>query len=414
MELAENIEQVVTDIMPDVIDFLSNLVSFDSTSGKEHGAMKYLYDKFSGLDADIEKVPLGDSIKNDTDYSSPITGISYDGRFNLRVCKKGSGGGKKLLFNTHVDVVPPSEGMQEPWKARIENGTLFGRGACDAKGQVAAIYAVYKMLEKLNITPAGDVIAHLVVEEENGGNGTLAMARRSEAADGCVVLEPSDGKIYTSIRGAIWFRILFFGKAGHSGEAKQTKSALLMAHRAIGLLEAYHAELLKKSRGFEFFDDHPNPMPITFGRLEAGNWPASAPNKAVMEGVLGLLPNKTKEDVCREFERVLMGDDTFDDKNCEITFTYRHDCSVVDKSHLLPSLLFDAAKKCGEERTFGAMTASCDAWFYNNILGIPTIVYGPGKLKFAHAINENIELDEISRAAKTLTAFALNFCEAGS
>src|SRR5437870_3033248 len=79
----------------------------------------------------------------------------------------------------------------------------------------------------------GDLVAHIVVEEEKGGNGSLAMAGTGGKADGCVVLEASDGKLFTSSRGAVWFHLELQGKAGHSGQAGQTRSALLMARDAI-------------------------------------------------------------------------------------------------------------------------------------------------------------------------------------
>jgi acetylornithine deacetylase len=301
--------------------------------------------------------------------------------------------------------------MIDPYAGRKENGIVYGRGACDAKGQVATIFLTLKVLEALEVQLAGNVITHLVVEEENGGNGTLAMARRGERADGCIVMEPSDGRLFTSIRGAVWFRLVLKGKAGHSGQAAVTRSALLMARDAIGVLERYHADLLAESRGFELFDVYPNPMPITFGRLHAGNWPASAPSEAVLEGVLGLLPNKTKEQVCQEMRQTLIegGGESLAD-NFELTFMYRHDSSVVDPGHALPQTILRAAGVAGTELEIAAMTASCDAWWYNNQLDIPTVVYGPGSLSVAHSKDEHVKMSDIAEAAEVLTHTILAYC----
>jgi acetylornithine deacetylase len=239
------------------------------------------------------------------------------------------------------------------------------------------------------------------------------MVRRGEKADGCVVLEPSDGKVFTSIRGAVWFRLALKGKAGHSGAAGATRSALLMARDAIGILERYHADLLEQSRGFELFDSHPNPMPITFGRLQAGNWPASAPSEAVVEGVLGLLPNKTKEQVCEEMRQALIdgGDEALAD-NFDLSFMYRHDSSVLDTRHELPQTMLRAAGETGAPLEIGGMTASCDAWSYNNQLKIPTVVYGPGTLAVAHSKGEHIKLSDIAAAAEVLVQTILDYCRA--
>ena len=263
----------------------------------------------------------------------------------------------------------------------------------------------------MKIRLCGDLIAHLVVEEENGGNGTLAMIRRGEKADACIVLEPSDRKLFTSIRGAVWFKIIFKGKAGHSGAAGASKSALLMARDAIGILEKYHANLLAESKGIPLFDAYENPMPITFGSLQAGNWPASTPSKAVLMGVLGFLPDKTYDEICGEmYDALKNGLDQLARDNFEIEFMYRHNSSVINPEHSLPSAIKRAGEELQKTILISAMTASCDAWFYNNQLKIPTVVFGPGSLKVAHSKMEQIAMGDIAEAAAILLDFIINYC----
>jgi acetylornithine deacetylase len=256
-------------------------------------------------------------------------------------------------------------------------------------------------------------VAHLVVEEENGGNGSLAMARRGEKADGCIVLEPTEGAVHTSVRGAVWFRITLSGKAGHSGQASVSRSALLMARDAMAILEDYHDRLLAESRGLPLFDPYPNPMPLTFGRLQAGTWPASAPSQAVIEGVLGLLPNRTKEEVCEGIRASLASSpDEYLASHFDLHFMYRHDSSVLDPEDALPRTILAAGERAGARLRVSGMTASCDAWFYRNALGIPTVVYGPGALKHAHTRDERIAGDEIAQAAEVLAHTAREYCGA--
>jgi acetylornithine deacetylase len=408
---ADLIRRTVEDLLPDAQRFLRELIAIPSLPGQEADAMLYCEREFRQLGVDVQRIPLSDTLRNDPDYSDPVPGIAYDGRFNLRVVRAGRDGGKKLIINAHTDVVPSSEGMTDPFNPREENGVVFGRGACDDKGQIALFYLALKVLRSLGRRPRGDLVGHLVVEEENGGNGTLAMARTREKADGCLVLEASERKLFTAIRGAVWFRLVLRGRAGHSGQAAQTRSALLMARDAIAILERYHASLLASSRGQPLFDVFPNPMPITFGRLQAGNWPAAAPSQAVVEGVLGLLPNKTKEQVCQEMREVLAhgGDESFA-RNFELSFMYRHDSSVVDPGHPFPQAFLASAKRVGAPVEVGAMTASCDAWFYNNQLGIPTAVFGAGSLKVAHSKDEQLALRDLAEAACVLAAFVSDFC----
>lgn len=405
------ISRTVQALLPETQDFLCHLLAFPSTSGKELAAMRYAHRAFRPVSSQARRVKMSDSLLSDPDYSTPIPDLRYNGRFNVRAVRKGKGGGRKVVFNAHLDVVPPSEDMQEPWTPRVEGDVIYARGACDAKGQAATAYLVFKALDRMGIRLKGDVIAHLVVEEENGGNGTLAMIRQGEQADACVVLEPTDSKVYSSIRGAVWFKLVLTGKAGHSGSAGQTRSALLMARDAIAILEKYHAGLLAASKGIALFDAYPNPMPITFGSLQAGNWPATAPSRAVLMGVLGLLPNKTKEQVCAEMRAALeQGTDEFFRQNMALEFMYRHDSSVLDPAHDLPAGLLRAASAANVRAEISAMTASCDAWLYNNQLGIPTVVYGPGSLKVAHSKAEQVSMQDIGNAARVLLAFLLDYC----
>ncbi len=406
----ETIRSTVDELVPSAVQFLSKLISFPSTSGNEHELMGWAEEAFGELGVEVTRVPLSDTIKQDEDYSSPIPDLRYDGRFNLRLRLPGSGAGRTLLFNTHTDVVPPSQGQQKPFEAVRSEGVIHGRGACDAKGQVATIWLVLAALVKLDARPAGDLLAHLVVEEENGGNGTLAMARAGEKADACIVMEPTAGRIFTSVRGAVWFRLVCEGKPGHSGRAGETISALALARKAMDVLERYHAELLAASRGIPLFDKYENPMPITFGRLTAGDWPATAPARATLEGVLGLLPNKTRHEVMDEFRAALASADPMLAERVRVEFIYRHDSHVLDPEHALPTGLHACSADWGLPAEIDAMTASCDSWMYNNQLGIPTVVYGPGTLSYAHTNEEQIAVRQIADAGCVLADFALRWC----
>jgi len=405
------IQAAVKKALPETQKFLCEIIKYPSVSGQEHDLMLFLQKALVSRNVQIEQIPLSNALINDPDYCNPVTDIKYNGRFNLRLSRPGTGNGRKLLFNAHTDVVPASEGMTHAWQPVIEGDIIYGRGACDDKGQIALFYLVMKVLDEMGLKLKGDIVAHLVNEEENGGNGSLAMARTGETADFCIVLEPTENRLLTSIRGAVWFKIKFKGIAGHSGTVGQTKSALLMARDAIAILEKYHANLLKSSRGFKLFDASPNPMPITFGKLQTGNWPAAAPNAATLEGVLGFLPNKTKEDICKEMKAALI-EGGLAENDFELSFMYRHDCSVLDPQHEGPQMMLKSAAAAGHPLTLDGMPASCDAWFYNNQLKVPTLVFGAGTLKVAHSIKENIATTDIARAAEILLNFIAEYCEA--
>ncbi|HQP97976.1 MAG TPA: M20/M25/M40 family metallo-hydrolase [bacterium] len=409
-----DIGQAIERLLPQTREFLCNLIRYPSTPGQEQDAVDYAAKAFSAISDKVEPIPIQNSIRDDEDYSTPIPDLTYNGHRNMRVVRKGSGGGQSLLFNTHLDVVPASENQENAFDPTVSDGIIRGRGACDAKGQVATLFLVLSTLKELGVSLFGDIILHLVVEEEVGGNGTLAMIRRGEKADGAIILEPTDLHILSSVRGAVWFRVIFEGRAGHSGSGG-TISALKMARQVMDKLDDYHANLLAASKGIALFDKFANPMPLTFGKLSAGKWPAAAPNHAVLEGVLGFLPNKTRFQIMDEMRNVIAdAGDEWLREHTRIEFMYRHDSHVLDPQHPLVQNLHAQCLAENLKSEISAMTASCDSWFYNNQLGIPTVVFGPGSLGHAHSSEEQISLDQIAAAARVLLQFIPGWCETAS
>jgi len=396
----------------DITKLLCDLIRIPSTVGNEAPVAQLLNDRLQGIADEVSFVPVTEDIRNDPDFSYPVRGLQYGDRPNVRAVKKGCGGGKSLLFNTHMDVVPPSSMQERPYDPWVEDGIVYGRGACDAKGQLVTAWALLAVLSDMGLTPGADITVHYVIEEEIGGNGTLAMARLGDRADAAIVLEPSDFVILPQIRGAVWFETTIYGQSGHSGKPGGTVSALLKSIEAIDAFTEYHARCLAESRGkYPLFDQFPNPAPLTVGQLEAGDWPAQAPQKAVLKGVLGILPDRTKEQVMEEMRQALKssGDPWLAD-HFEMEFTYRHDASVIEPDHPLASALGAACEASGRDCRVSAMTASCDAWLYNNQLGIPTVVFGPGSLGVAHSDSEQIAVDEILKAAEVLATFVADWC----
>ena len=393
-------------LQDEMTDFLDKLVRFESLSSYEGSAMEFVYEQFSAVADECEKIPVPEDIVDDPDYSFRIDDRPYAGRPNVRAVLKGDGTGKSVLMNAHVDVVPPSQGQERPFDPYVEDGIMYGRGTCDDKGQITAVWTVFKAMKKLGIKPKGDVIFHCVIEEETGGNGTLALIRRGEEADCCLNLEPAENNVLASVRGAVWFTGTVYGRAGHSGSAQTTVSALKMAIEAMNIIEDYNQDLLERTHSEDpLFLKFKNPMPVTFGRLEAGDWPAMAPQKAEFKGVFGLLTTP-KEEVMREMEERVrtLGPEWLDD-HFEITFTYRHDTSRVDPGHPLVQLLTGSYGDVGVKSEVSAANYGADGWFYNNILGIPTVATGCGSIGDAHTSHENVVLKDIANEAAALVVF---------
>jgi len=383
------------------VRLLMELITFRSLRGQEKEIGRFLLAQVEGLVDSAELVPVPDAIQADPDYSFRLDDFSYAGTANLRARLNGRAGGRTVAFNTHLDIVPPSPRQENPFVPRASDGKVYGRGACDAKGQIATLWLVLKTLRDLKLGPKGNVVVDFVVEEECGGNGTLAVVRNGLAADGAVVLEPTDLEVAHLVRGAVWFAILATGKAGHSGSPASTRSALKTAVNIMQAVEQVHEELLAVSRNaVPKIAAHPNPMPCTFGMLHAGNWPAATPSEAVLKGVFGFLPPFRRQDIQ---ERLTQAVRPF---SADIRFNMlRSDPSFIPEGHPLVQTLVEAAREAGAPSRPEFMNASCDSWRYVEQLGIPAVVFGPGSLTAAHAADENISIDDIRKAALTLITF---------
>ena len=390
LSLSEQIDKAV----PDTIDFLRGLLEIPSLSGHEEAATEYIFNAFRALGCECRLAEIPRDLSSDPLYAFVNGRPQHENRYNV-IAKLGSGPGG-IVFNTHIDTVPPANDI--PFMLRGD--VIYGRGTCDAKGQLAVIYLVYKALLDAGSILAAPVTAHFVVEEENGGNGSLAILRSEDMKfDRAVVLEPTQLKIMTAARGAIWFRIKFHGVSGHSGDASKSYSALLYAIQGMKLITAYHQELLDLQRGTSPFEKYANPMPLTFGALHSGRWPSIIPDEAILEGVLGFLPGKTDSDICDELCKAL---DTEELRGrCEIEFTFRRNPVVTSRDNPLVADMAVACERAGITPVLDVLTCFCDAWIYG-MCNIPVVVFGAGSLSDAHSAHEIVTVSELKKAALVL------------
>jgi len=400
-------------LLPDAIDFLCEMIKYPSTRGNEGEVNRFIYEKMRELSDYAQLVPIPESFVTHPAYSWPLEGSSYSENYNVRLrINPGSTRKGSLIINAHTDVVPASKNQADAFVPRVVNGTVYGRGACDDKGQIAVIYLVLKALAKLHLRPLSAITVDIVIEEENGGNGTLFAIQDAPKADAAIVMEPSELKIMPAVRGAVWFEITLTGRPGHSGRAAESVSALKLAIQAMEIIEDYHDELLKRSRGInQLFDQYEDPMPVTFGVLNSGDWPATIPALASLKGVFGFLPNMHVAEVQEGImEALKKRGDPWLREHFEVKFNMlNNDGSEISADHPLVESLIDSASWAGIEPSISALTAACDAWRYNNTLGIPTVVMGAGSLKHAHSNIEQISIDDIRQMAKVLIKFISNW-----
>jgi len=391
-------------------NFLMDLVAIPSLRGNEGPAARFTHEQFKPLVDECELVKIDDSFMQDPEYNWPIEGFTYKDTPNVECVIKGKGGGKRIVFNAHLDVVPPSEGQVDAFNPKFEDGCIWGRGSQDDKSGVAIGYAMAMLIKERGVKPKNDMVFHWVIEEENGGNGTLAMIRRGVKADAAISLEPSNLDIIPAYRGAAWFEVCTYGKSAHSGKTEGRVSALDKAVQVMEIFTRYHDRLLSQSRGLEYFDEFADPMPLTFGECHCGVWPAQVPAEAVLKGLIGFLTNRTYQQVHEEMRAAILEEgDEWLKTHFDLKFNMlNNNAYSIPATHPLVTGLGKVVESHDLPVKVVGRTAASDAYMYYNE-GIPIVTFGAGPDGVAHQKDERVNLDTIIKAAEVLVDFCDQF-----
>lgn len=393
-------------------DLLGRLIACRSLPGAEGEIQEILFDLLSRQSFPARRAPVEETLTADPDYT-PVPGHgSYRGRPNVLVRWAGTGGGRSAIVNTHTDVVPAAEAL---FTAAREGGLVRGRGACDAKGQVVTLLLALSALRELDIRLDGDLEAQFVIEEESGGNGSLAVLAGGAKADAAVVLEPTGLVPRSANRGAAWFRLSVEGRSVHMGRYAEGRSAFDEMLGLAGLLKDYEASLRAASRGTPGFPDDPSPVVVNIGRVRSGDWPSTVPGQAVIEGGIAFLPNRTARRIEAEVRDLIASRATpwaREHANFELS-GLRNEAFETPAGHpAVRAFRAAAAEVLGPVPAEG-WNASCDARLFYHRGGMPALVFGAGELRHAHADDERIDLGDIVRAAEVLVRFLVRWCGAG-
>lgn len=392
-------------------EFLVDLIKLESTSGSETEAISFALGKFSQAGCDCRLAPIPDEIRSDPEYSHPAEPMSYAGRSNLIATKSGKGGGKSLILQTHIDTVPAGD-WPEAFTPREEGDVIFGRGACDAKGHIAAIWLAMAALEEAGIELSGEAQAQIVLEEEFGGNGALSLLRQGCKADAVMVMESSELQIHPANRGAIWFRIEIEGVPKHMGRKFEGISAIDLSCKVIQALYEYEKQIIADSANYPGFERYDSPVQVNVGMLHSGEWPSMVAASAVIEGGVGFLPNRSMDQVKREVKAVIEGiDDPWLREHYKLSWPKLHNDSYeTDYSHPAVLALQKSCKESGLDSEVFGWNVSCDARLYAKIGNMPTIVFGAGSIVDAHAHNEKIDFNELVKSAEVAARFIAEWC----
>jgi acetylornithine deacetylase len=412
-ELRKALEAAAARHLPEARDLLCDLIRIPSVAGQERPAIDCMRDRCRELKGEIELVPVPDGITADEDYSFGDEAFDYTDRPNFAFHRRGRGGGRSLLFSSHLDVVPADPAWKDAFSPQIEGDRVIGRGACDAKGQVATAWLTLRLLDAVGVETKGTVSSQFVIEEEVGGNGALGMILAGQRADGALVMEGTDLQVHPANRGAVWYRLRITGKSVHMGRIREGVSAHDKAIQAIEIMRRYEQRLIAESRGQPLFVRYEQPVQLNVGIVRAGDWPSTVPGECLLEGGVGFLPNKRLADVKRELEEALRAEaDEWTREHFQLDFPKLHnDAYQTDPAHPFVQATAAACAEAGLKSEVFGWNVSCDARLYHHRGKMPTVVFGPGQISQAHATGEWIDVRQMGEAATAMALLVARWCE---
>jgi len=322
-----------------------------------------------------------------------------------------AGDGRTIIFDGHMDTVPAGNPDlwidKDPFSEEIIEGKLYGRGSADMKSSIAAfISAVKTVLDKSELE--GEVLVFLVSDEEASGMGTKDILSRGYTGDMAVVGEPTGLNVMIAHKGVARWRLATFGKSAHSSSPEKGVNAIYKMVNACLEIKRYSEELRTKKH---FLLGSPT---LSINMIRGGEKDNVIPDLCEASIERRLIPGEKLEDVESDLINILEGVKERDEE-----FQYKlQRCQYIPPSLIEPDaeavqLMKKAVKEVmGIEPKVLGFNATCEMIHLVNG-GVPTVIFGSGKLEQAHRINEYVEVDEIVKAAEIYARLIINATKGG-
>lgn len=329
------------------------------------------------------------------------------GRPNVIGRLRGGGGGRTLIFNAHLDTVT-IEGMEEPLAARIEDGKLFGRGAWDTKGGLAAGLSALLALHEAQVELAGDLIMVGTADEEYASLGTETVVKELQG-DGCVILEPSDLAVWVAHGGFVWAEVETEGVAAHGSLPDQGIDAIVKMGRVLTELDGLGQRLRRDKAFYSPLAGETMHPSLHASLIEGGREWSSYPDRCLLRLERRMIPGESAKDFEAELEDILS---RLAAEDPQLKAQWRTTFARAPWQATEGALLGALERACSVELGALPRRATGTIWTDAALMqeaGIPTAVFGP-KGEGKHAVVEYVEVDSVVTCARILARVAIDFC----
>jgi acetylornithine deacetylase/succinyl-diaminopimelate desuccinylase family protein len=311
--------------------------------------------------------------------------------------------GPHLVFNAHVDVVPPGSGWtHDPYGAEIVDGVMYGRGAADTKGGLAAIIVGIGALVRTGEVRCGRISVAAVADEEERQTGTNRLRETGLPADLVVVAEPTSLVPTIAHKGGALFSVLFTGVASHGSRPHLGINAIEHAARFISRVSE-HAKTLS-SRQHALLGS----PTLTVSEIDGGFAAFAVPDRCRVTIDRRLIPGESAESARAELDTIItVLHDELPEVRAVIKTMFAGPPMDTSESHPLITICRRSVESVvGHDPGTRASGGGTDAGIYSTFDRIPAVVLGPGDVNFAHAADEHIPLAELENAALVFARIA--------
>jgi acetylornithine deacetylase len=420
LETHSRIIAAVEERRGEVVAFLQRLIQFDSVTGNETEIQGFVAERLDAVGLEVDRFDSDpDVLRQYPGFLEPERPMA--GRPNIVGVWKGRGGGRSLLLNGHVDTVPlepMSEWERGPLSGSLAEGMVWGRGASDMKGGVAAMTMAVAVLKGLGLRPGGDVILESVVDEERTGLGTLACVHRGYRADAGICCETSDLEVMPACIGRMWFTIHVRGKPAGISARWEGVSAIDKAMKFVGAVEALEAMRIQDLR-HPLFPDNRGALPCAVTMFRSGTFPSIAPEEATLRGSMGLMPYedpaRVEAQLRAQIMRVCEADPWLRHNPAELTTKggYVAAGAEIPTDHPIVDAVGRSFRQVtGREPILSARMGASDTRFLIPLGHTPTVIFGPGPTSQMHAMNEHVPVENVITATKVLALAVHDWCDA--
>lgn len=393
---------------------LGRVVNAASQTGHERPAVEALaaVSAARGLAAAVVEHDLAEA-RGAPDY--PGEEAPRDELVGLEVRLAGTGPGR-LCLNGHIDVVGPGN---EPWQhppfaSERDGDRVYGRGSIDMKGGVLAALHAMAAVAAVGVRGTPEIVLQAVPSEEDGGLGTFAALLRDNRFDACLIPEPTAFDVVVAHGGSLTFTGTIRGVSAHAATRLSGVSAI-DRYIPIHLALAEHERRINTAVTHELMARLELPYPVLVGRVAAGQWSSQVPDELEFEVRLGVPVGVDPPTARRELERVVAAADDGRGPPIEINWSggqFAPAQTPVDDPFV--GLVLDAAREqCSPAAAFCGVSYGADMRHFC-AHGIPCVMLGPPGLERAHAVDEWVSIEDLTRVARAIALVILRFGHAST